>query len=116
MSERSAPETVHFAARDGFGLNFHHYQAHGTRQAEPVLVLHGAGVRSDIFLPPTEMTFVDALLGAGYDVWLLNWRASVDLPPNKWTLEDAAVNDHPAAVKTIRDRTGAKTLKAVIHC
>ncbi len=116
MGQRAAPEIIHFPARDGFGLNFHHYQGQGTRQAEPILVLHGAGVRSNIFLPPTETTFVDALLDAGYDVWLLNWRASIDLPPNEWTLEDAAVHDHPAAVKTIRDRTGAKTVKAVIHC
>src|SRR5262249_37217980 len=53
---------------------------------------------------------------AGYDVWLLNWRASIDLRPNEWTLQDAAVLDHPAAVRTVLDRTGAKSAKAVIHC
>jgi pimeloyl-ACP methyl ester carboxylesterase len=117
MHPRAAPEIVDFAARDGFKLNLHHYPAKGNAGgAEPVILLHGAGVRSGIFLPPADETIVDALLGAGYDVWLLNWRASIDLPPNEWTLEDAAVHDHPAAVRTVLDRTGAKSVKAVIHC
>jgi alpha/beta hydrolase family protein len=115
MRHQVTPETIEFAARDGFKLNLIHF-AGSSVSAEPVIVLHGAGVRSNIFLPPTDETFVDALLDANYDVWLLNWRASIDLPPNKWTLEDAAVLDHPAAVRTVLDRTGAKTAKAVIHC
>ena len=115
MRHHVTPEVVEFAARDGFKLNLIHY-AGGNGSAGPVIVLHGAGVRSGIFLPPTEETFVDALLDADYDVWLLNWRASIDLPPNKWTLEDAAVLDHPVAVRTVLDRTGAKSAKAVIHC
>ena len=51
------------------------------------------------------------MLDAGYDVWLLNWRASIDLPPNEWTLADAAVLDHPAAVRTGLERTGATSAK-----
>ncbi len=116
MRHRTTPEVVDFAARDGFRLNFHHYPNAAPRQSEPVLVVHGAGVRANLFLPPTDETFVDALLDAGYDVWLLNWRASIDLPPNEWTLEDAAVLDHPAAVRTVIEHTGAKAIKAVIHC
>ena len=116
MRHRVTPEIVDFAARDGFGLNFHHYPGVGSGNAGPVIVVHGAGVRANLFLPPTQETFVDALLDAGYDVWLLNWRASIDLKPNEWTLADAAMFDYPAAVKTVLDRTGAKTAKAVIHC
>ena len=81
-----------------FELNLHHYAGRRVSRPEPVIVLHGAGVRANVFLPPVKETFVDALLDAGYDVWLLNWRASIDLPPNEWTLEDAAALDHPAAV------------------
>jgi pimeloyl-ACP methyl ester carboxylesterase len=116
MRSAMAAEVVEFPARDGFKLNLHHYPARGGGNAPPVIVVHGAGVRGNIFLPPTNQTFVDALTNTGYDVWLLNWRASIDLPPNEWTLDDAAVNDHPAAVRTVLDRTGAKTVKAVIHC
>lgn len=59
---------------------------------------------------------MDALLEDGWDVWLLNWRASIDLEPLSWTLGDAAVYDHPAAVDYVLGATGAETLKAVIHC
>ena len=116
MRPRKAGEIIKFAARDGLELNLHHYAGDGARKTEPVIVVHGAGVRANLFLPPVDETFVDALIDADYDVWLLNWRASIDLPPNEWTLDDAAVHDHPAAVRTVLDRTGAKTLKAVIHC
>ena len=116
MHPKAAGEIIQFAARDGFQLNLHHYPGDLARKTEPIIVVHGAGVRSNIFLPPVDETFVSALLNAGFDVWLLNWRASIDLPPNEWTLDDAAVHDHPAAVQTVLDRTGAKTLKALIHC
>jgi pimeloyl-ACP methyl ester carboxylesterase len=116
MRPRVAREIVDFAARDGFSLNLHHYSLPAAPKAEPVIVLHGAGVRAGIFLPPAEVTFVDALVDAGFDVWLLNWRASIDLPPNEWTLETAAVHDFAPAVQTVLDRTGHKKLKAVIHC
>ncbi len=97
-------------------LNLVHRAGTSAGKSEPVIVVHGAGVRSGIFQPPVETTFVDALIDAGFDVWLLNWRASIDLPPNEWTLADAAVHDHPAAVRTVLERTGASSLKAVIHC
>ena len=83
---------------------------------DPVLLVHGAGVRANIFRPPVAPNFVDALLARGFDVWLENWRASIDLKPNEWTLADAAMFDHPAAVKTVLERTGANSAKAVIHC
>jgi hypothetical protein len=113
-------EVIDFPARDGFKLNLWHASApapKGRRKTRtPVVVVHGAGVRANVFQPPAKQTFVQALSAAGYDVWLLNWRASIDLPPNEWTLDDAAVNDHPAAVDKVLELTGAKTLKAVIHC
>ncbi len=107
---------IDFQASDGFPLNLVRCFNPSAKGPEPVLVVHGAGVRSGIFQPPTETTFVDALIAANFDVWLLNWRASIDLPPNEWTLEQAAVHDHPAAVRTVLDATGATSLKAVIHC
>jgi poly(3-hydroxyalkanoate) synthetase len=82
----------------------------------PVLLVHGAGVRANIFSPPVETTFVQFLLAHGYDVWLENWRASIDFAPNLWSLDQAALYDHPAAVNTVLSITGAATLKAVIHC
>ena len=54
---------------------------------------------------------VDVLVDAGYDVWLENWRASIDLPPNEWTLDQAAVFDHPAAVQTVVAETVTDALE-----
>jgi hypothetical protein len=82
----------------------------------PVLLVHGAGVRGNIFRAPVETTIVDALIGAGWDVWLENWRASIDLPANEWTLDQAALHDHPAAVSAVAEETGADSVKAIIHC
>jgi pimeloyl-ACP methyl ester carboxylesterase len=82
----------------------------------PVLLVHGAGVRANLFRAPIERTIVDELIDRGYDVWLENWRASIDVPPNLWTLDQAAVYDHPRAVQTIVRETGCSEVKAIIHC
>ena len=81
-----------------------------------MIVVHGAGVRANIFRAPVETTIVDALVERGYDVWLENWRASIDFEPNHWTLDQAARYDHPAAVRTVVAETGCEQLKALIHC
>ncbi len=108
---------VPFEAGDGMPLNLVNVRAADTEPVRgPVLLVHGAGVRANIFRPPGQPTLVDALIEAGYDVWLENWRASIDLPPNEWTLDQAAVHDHPAAVRKIIEETRASEVKAVVHC
>lgn len=107
---------VPFTAGDGRALNLIHVQGPRAPWRGPVLLVHGAGVRANIFRPPVATHFVDALLDAGHDVWLENWRASIDLPPCAWTLDQAALYDHPAAVQAVLAHTGAPSLKAVIHC
>ena len=82
----------------------------------PVLLAHGAGVRANLFRAPVETTIVDHLIDCGYDVWLENWRATIDLKPNTWNLDKAAVFDHPRAVKKVVEETGSDKIKAVIHC
>jgi len=82
----------------------------------PGLLVHGAGVRGEVFRAPVRSTVVDALVDAGYDVWLENWRASIELPANPWTLDQAALYDHPAAVRKVVEETGADSIKAVVHC
>jgi hypothetical protein len=111
-----ATEVIPVRARDGMALTLHHVTGAHPATRGPVLLVHGAGVRADIFRPPEPTTIVSALVGAGWDVWLENWRASVDLPPNPWTLDQAAVYDHPAAVDEVLRRTSADSMKAVVHC
>ncbi|WP_425101311.1 alpha/beta fold hydrolase [Tropicibacter sp. S64] len=107
---------VPFVTEDGLTLNVTQILGPEPPVKPPVLLVHGAGVRGGIFDAPVETTIIDALLGAGHDVWLENWRASIDVPLCDWTLDQAAVYDHPEAVQTVLRETGAESIKAVIHC
>jgi pimeloyl-ACP methyl ester carboxylesterase len=117
VSGKQVRETViPFIAGDGMACNLIHIEGDLKPQRGPVLLVHGAGVRANLFRPPVKKTIVDALLEAGYDVWLENWRASIDLPPNRWTLDQAALYDHPKAVQIIVERAGSSSVKAITHC
>jgi hypothetical protein len=107
---------VPFEAGDGRPLDLLHVTGRHAPVRGPVLLVHGAGVRADIFRPPLRTTLVDTLVEQGWDVWLENWRASIDLVPCRWTLDQAAVYDHPRAVRKVLEQTGADTLQAVVHC
>ena len=107
---------VPFRARDGFAANVINVRGSERPEKGPVLLVHGAGVRANIFRAPSGRNIVDSLVEAGYDVWLENWRASIEFEPNEWTLDQAAVHDHPAAVETVLRETGSPELKAIIHC
>ncbi|MFW2544948.1 hypothetical protein ACN2XU_20130 [Primorskyibacter sp. 2E107] len=108
--------TIPFRTADGLTLSVTNLRGPTPPTRSPVLLVHGAGVRGNIFNAPVETTIIDALLAAGFDVWLENWRASIDFPLCDWTLDQAAVYDHPAAVQTVLRETGAETIKAIIHC
>ncbi|MEV8553828.1 hypothetical protein AB0L04_28955 [Streptomyces glaucescens] len=67
-----------FTARDGRPLTVVHVEGRHPPTRGPVLVVHGAGVRAELFRPPLPRTVVDALIDDGWDVWLLRshftWR------------------------------------------
>ncbi len=109
-------QLVPFLAGDGRALHLVHLRGGQEPTKGPVMLVHGAGVRGNIFRAPVARTLVDALLADGYDVWLENWRASIDVEPSEWTLDQAAVLDHPKAIQTIVRETGWDEVKAVIHC
>lgn len=112
--EKHATESHTTTTPDGVDLKLTRWR--GGKKG-PVLVVHGAGVWSGMFALPTQNeNFAQYLMKNGYDVWLLDWRASTQLPLRQFTLDDAAKYDFPTAVKTIRDITGAKTVQAVVHC
>jgi pimeloyl-ACP methyl ester carboxylesterase len=107
---------VPFTAGDGLQCRLVHVVGPDAPTRGPVLLVHGAGTHSNIFTPPLPVTIVDVLIARGYDVWLEDWRASTDLAPNRWTLDQAARFDHPEAVRAVVRATGAREIKALIHC
>jgi hypothetical protein len=120
---------VPFAVADlDFPLNLHRLRRLDDRghpaapTLGPVLLIPGSGVRAEMYYgQPVGLSCAEYLLRLGYDVWVESWRASIDLPPNAYTLDHAAMIDHPRAVQTIldvseREGVAQATLKAVIHC
>jgi hypothetical protein len=106
-----------FAADDGREINLHHIKGPEAATREPVLLVGGLAMRANSFYgAPSRPTLVDALVDDGYDVWVENWRTSIDLPAQDYTLDAAALYDHPAAIRKICDETGAERLSAVAHC
>ncbi len=118
-------EVVPYEVEDlTFPLTLHHlWDARETleevqaAERPAVLLNHGAGMRAQMFYgQPRGVSLVDHLLSRGYDVWVQNWRASIDFPPNSYTLDEVAEHDHPQAVQTIRDLTGGRPVRAFVHC
>jgi cholesterol oxidase len=110
------PEAYAFSAKDGVGLRLTRYRG-GTRG--PVMLSHGLGVSSRIFSIDTiETNLVEYLCAHHYDVWLLDYRASIELPAARLpaTGDDVATRDYPAAVELIRKLTGAPSIQVVAHC
>jgi hypothetical protein len=114
--ENLTETVVPFTTRDGLECNLIRVQGDKPAPKGPVLLVHGAGVRANIFRAPVQTTIVDYLVENGYEVWLENWRASIDVKPNNWNLDKAALNDHPEAVKKVVEETGWGEIKAIIHC
>lgn len=116
----AAPDTTveRFPLVTSDGIEIDVRRVHGPRPPTkgPVLLIHGVGVRTEIWQPPTPYTLVDALVDAGYDVWMETWRASMDVPNNTWNLDQAAVLDHPLAVRAVIEHTGADSLQVIAHC
>jgi hypothetical protein len=109
-------ELIPFTATDGVKLNLIHVRGAQPPTKGPVLLVHGAGVRANIFRAPSGRTLVDELVDHGWAVYLENWRASIDIPRRRWTLDDAAVHDHPAAVRAVLAHAKGDEVRAVIHC
>ena len=112
----SDPEVHYFNTEDNVRLRLTRYQ--GGKKG-PVILAHGLGVSSLAFstdLIETNMT--EYLFAHGYDVWLLDYRSSIELPyaATPYTADDVAAYDWPAAVKTVLSLTGASTVQAVVHC
>lgn len=89
----------------------------------PLIIANGIGFRGMAFaLDTTKQSFVQKLLGEGYDVWVFDHRAS---PANKtddgevnkeYTVDDLAKVDWPWAIDFVRAKTGSDTVQLMAHC
>jgi choline dehydrogenase-like flavoprotein len=106
----------HFLTEDNVELRLTRYQG-GAKG--PVMLSPGYGTSSLAYLIDTVNTnFPEFLFANGYDVWLLDYRASPALPSAKtqFTLDDVATKDYPAAIAQIRKVTGSTDIQIVAHC
>ncbi len=109
--------TVHwFKTEDGVDLRLTRYQG---GQKGPVMLVHGAGVASNIFSIDTiDSNLLEFLFAHGYDVWLFDYRISILLDARALQSDgdQIAKYDFPAAIEVIRGVTGAVDVQAVVHC
>jgi cholesterol oxidase len=111
-----APEVHFFKTEDQVQLRFLRF--HGGNKG-PVILSHGVGVSSLIFrLDTIETNLVEYLVARGFDVWALDYRASIELPSCtlRSTADDVARYDYPAAVAKVRQLTRAPSVQMVAHC
>lgn len=85
----------------------------------PVILSHGLGVSSKIFSTDTiDTNLLEYLVAHDYDVWLLDYRVSIELPASQSaaTADEVAKYDYPAAIKKVLEITGKASVQMVVHC
>jgi pimeloyl-ACP methyl ester carboxylesterase len=111
------PAEVHSVpTSDGTAVRLTRYKF-GTKG--PLILAPGYGNAARAFAIDTvPKNWVQYLGEHGYDVWLLDYRASPDLPSSftQFTVDDIATRDWPAAVDTVRRETGQDQIQAMGHC
>ncbi|BBC31257.1 hypothetical protein SGFS_025510 [Streptomyces graminofaciens] len=109
-----------FRAADGTRLGLARVAPHGDDTRPAVLLLHGHTASAEMFTLPETRNLAAALLDAGYEPWLLDWRGSCRLPYNergpRYSYDDVSLYDIPEAVAQVRGRIGGRPLFAVAHC
>ncbi|MEV4314165.1 alpha/beta fold hydrolase [Actinocrispum sp. NPDC049592] len=107
-----------FTTVDGLGLSLLRFRR--GEAGEVVLLVPGLTLSSDMFIMPEHYNLVSFLLDNGFEVWSLDSRMSNRHPYgtglNRYTLDDLALFDHPAAVSLVRGQIGDRPLHVVSHC
>ena len=111
-----SPDVHFFDTKDGKRLRLLRYPG-GSRG--PLLFTHGLGVSSRIFSIDTiDTNLLEFMVAAGYDCWLLDFRASVDLPYAREaaTADVCAEFDYQPAVDLVRSVTQRASVQVIAHC
>jgi cholesterol oxidase len=88
------------------------------RSKGPVMLASGFAMTARSYLVDTiARNLVDCLVDEGYDVWLFDYRASIDLMSarSEFTIDDVAKEDWPTAIKKVYERTGMP-IQVMGHC
>lgn len=109
----------YFATEDGLGLELTRF--HRADSDDVVLLVHGLTSGSDIFIMPEHTNLVSRLLDDGFtDVWAVDFRMSnrfpYDVESHRYTLDDIALFDHPAALRELRRHVGDRRVHVIAHC
>lgn len=114
---RCGDPTIHdFETDDGVTLRLTRFEG-GSKG--PVILSPGFGTSALAYtIDTTETNLPEYLHEHGYDVWVLDYRASPALPSGgtQFTLDDIARYDYPAAVATVREISGADSVQIMAHC
>ena len=113
---RVGPAAVHpVVTDDGVALRLTRYQG-GARG--PVMLVHCIGVSSRMYtLDSIPTNLLEYLYAAGFDVWLLDMRLSIDLAAQtrQSSFDEIAAYDFPAAVAKVIAVSGAPSIQVVAH-
>jgi cholesterol oxidase len=117
---RDAEVSTHpFTTADNLGLSLLRFRR---RECDDVVVIiHGLTTSSDMFIMPEHENLVSFLLDRGFaDVWTLDFRMSnrhsYNLAPHRYSMDDCALYDHPAAIAKVREAVGEKRIHVICHC
>jgi pimeloyl-ACP methyl ester carboxylesterase len=108
-----------FPTEDGLGLSLTRF--YRAECDDVVLLLHGLPASSDMFIMPEHRNLTNVLLDNGYtDVWALDFRMSNRFPynaeTNRFSLDDIALYDHPAAMRELRRHIGDRRVHVIAQC
>jgi lysosomal acid lipase/cholesteryl ester hydrolase len=86
-----------------------------------VLIIHGLTTSADMFIMPEHYNLVRYLHDHGFtDIWCLDMRMSnrhsYNLAHHRYTMDDIALYDYPAALAKIREQIGDKRIHVICHC
>ncbi len=120
-------DEVHFAhTSDGYRLALHRYRPERIRKGrEPVILCHGLGANHYSLDPAHYPSIAKYLAGEGFDVYALDLRGRglSSRPGAKWgrpldwgwSFDDYVAKDLPAAIKYVRNLTGAESVNWIGH-
>ncbi len=112
----SPPEVHHVMTADRVTVRLTRYNGGGKG---PVLLSPGFGTSVAAFTIDTVDTNLPEFLFAhGYDVWLLDYRASpaLESASQSFDIDLVATRDYPAAIGKVREITRKPSVQVVAHC